>query len=390
MFRIFVILFSLTMMNSSFSEDQNINSASEVYLKTLESSAQLLKQLDQNRDRYVGIEYISAAGTSEAMMSRFGHSLLRFVDNDNDYTNDVVLSFEANTPSSQIDYQKGIMGGYEVLPRFDLLQNFWVRYVRHQSRPLHRLVIPSNKEMRNKLIDELVRMQQDPSVLGDYTFLNRNCAGVLAQLFINTELSFKSKSISGRVPVLFQNWLNSSLLVPYAPIISLSPYNVFKKVKTSLSLEDEIKINDYEKWPDDSTSKLRNSLNQKELLFLYNELSDLPFEIGRGLLKGNRYSEELTFNKTIGMTSIPHSLYQLCETESCARHNLKIESKIWGRSNSLKQLNKRTRKFIRTTYKKRKVRGSVIPTYVRNSKSFTQNKLIKQIKLNFNLLLTKD
>ena len=69
--------------------------------------------------------------------------------------------------------------------------------------------------MINALIDELVKVSKDVSLLDTYTFLNRNCAGILAQLFLNIGISTKSKGLNSRVPVLFDNWLSGSLLYTY-------------------------------------------------------------------------------------------------------------------------------------------------------------------------------
>ena len=207
------LVFMLIIISSTL--DAQTQEYLKYYNQIKELSSNLLSVLDSNRDRIIGIEYISASGTSESVMSRFGHSMLRFVDNDNDYTNDIVLSFEANIPSGVIDYEKGLTGAYSIYPRLDFLVNFWERYVRGENRPLERFIIPTNDIMMNALIDELVKVSKDVSMLDTYTFLNRNCAGILAQLFLNIGIITKSKGLNSRVPVLFDNWLSGSLLCTY-------------------------------------------------------------------------------------------------------------------------------------------------------------------------------
>src|SRR3989338_11647560 len=52
-------------------------------------------RLEQTRNQIVGLELIIAAASKRAAFSRWGHVLVRFVDNDSDWTNDFVLSFVA-------------------------------------------------------------------------------------------------------------------------------------------------------------------------------------------------------------------------------------------------------------------------------------------------------
>lgn len=355
-----------------------------------EHSKKLLDYLSKNRDQYIGIEYISAAGTSESLMSRFGHSMLRFVDRDMNYGNDIVLSFEADIPEQDevvAKYKKGLKGEYGVLPRLDLLQNFWEGYVRYESRPLERFIIPTTKEMREKIIDELVRINNDLSTLDNYTFLNRNCAGLLAQLFLDTGISTKSQSLQGRVPILFDGWLRGSLLAPYKSIRSLSPFIVYKKAKDILGLADDKKLNDYATWPENSIELLTNQMSKKEILFLYNEMWDLPHTIGSALAKKARYGSDLDYYDTIGMKILPESIYDLCLDQDCAQNNLKIEVALFGEEEAKKQDRKRFLQYRKAIYKKKKQHGSVIYTYVERRNAFSENNFLQNIRTNFEQLL---
>ena len=140
--------------------------------------------------------------------------------------------------------------------------------------------------MINALIDELVKVSKDVSLLDTYTFLNRNCAGILAQLFLNIGISTKSKGLNSRVPVLFDNWLSGSLLTPYKSIRSLFPQGVFHSVRKLLNLNKSISINDYSQWPNNSVAQLRDKLTNTEILFLYRELWDMPVSLSDELIKG--------------------------------------------------------------------------------------------------------
>src|SRR6185437_8884316 len=70
-------------------------------------------------DSVIGIEAIVAASSNQAVYSRFGHAMLRFVKADGDFATDTVLSLEANVPANQVSALKGIDGAYSVLPSLD-------------------------------------------------------------------------------------------------------------------------------------------------------------------------------------------------------------------------------------------------------------------------------
>lgn len=360
---------------------------SQYYNQVKELSSSLLSILDSNRDRIIGIEYLSASGTSESVMSRFGHSMLRFVDNDNDYTNDIVLSFEADIPDGIIDYGKGLTGVYSIYPRLDFLVNFWERYVRGENRPLERFIIPTNDIMLNALIDELVKVSEDVSLLDTYTFLNRNCAGILAQIFLNSGISTKSKGLNARVPVLFDNWLSGSLLTPYQSIRSLSPQGVFDSVRKLFKLDKNILINDYSKWPSNSVDLLRAKLTNTEILFLYRELWDMPVSLSDELIKGIKYTNSFGYQDVVGMKVLPSKIYKLCESMRCAYENIQNERNIWGEEISLNKSNWRKRRYLNAVYRKVKERGSVLYTYKERKDAFQDNEYLQAIRKNYEKLI---
>ncbi|MBC74674.1 MAG: hypothetical protein CME64_01540 [Halobacteriovoraceae bacterium] len=339
----------------------NLFAADDLYTALLKRSDSLAQYLAQSRDRIIGVEFILASGTDEQIFSRFGHSLLRFVDNDADYTNDVVLSFEAKVTDANIDYMEGLSGGYETIARFDTLYNFWIRYVRLEDRPLERYIIPLTPRLRKNLIDKVLAYHSGDEALPNYTFLEQNCARVLSQLFIDAGLSSKDLTLGTRVPQYLNGWLNNSLLTPFKPIISLAPYTVFKKAAdiTDIALED---FRNYDLWTDKVVQKLREGLEQKELLFLFRELWDLPNDLGLALIKDKTYlhAKDLTHNDVVGMTIVPASMYQICEDYDCARQNILHEQRIWGIESSKVQAKTRIKKFVRNNFYKKRNRTSVV------------------------------
>lgn len=125
----------------------------EQYASSKKYISRLERKVSENQIQ--GIELIIAQGTDEQVQSKFGHALFRFVDNDDDPGNDITISFVADVNGPKASNVSGVIGKYGVYPEVKSLRLFIKQYVKNQSRPLERFLIPSNKEMRNSLIQSL-------------------------------------------------------------------------------------------------------------------------------------------------------------------------------------------------------------------------------------------
>ena len=110
----------------------------------------LLKRL--KRENIIGLELIVAAATKERMESRFGHTMLRFVDNHGTAGDDTVLSFVADLDSAKLSNRRGLFGGYPVYPLLKTFRMFNRDYIKKDNRSLERHLIPTSPEMRGELI----------------------------------------------------------------------------------------------------------------------------------------------------------------------------------------------------------------------------------------------
>lgn len=109
----------------------------------------------------IGLELITASATNERVESKFGHSLFRFVDTDNDPGNDITISFVADVNGPKASNISGIVGSYGVYPEVKSLRLFVNQYIKQESRPLERHLIPSNSHMRLALIDTLQKWWEE-------------------------------------------------------------------------------------------------------------------------------------------------------------------------------------------------------------------------------------
>lgn len=105
----------------------------------------LLKRFDRNQ--IIGLEVVLADTTNSKFESRFGHSMIHFVDNIGDTGNDLMLSFVANVTDPKLSYLGGVFGKYSVYPLVKSFRLFHNDYVKNQNRSLKRIVIPSNEKV---------------------------------------------------------------------------------------------------------------------------------------------------------------------------------------------------------------------------------------------------
>lgn len=121
------------------------------------------------RGNLIGLELLIAEKTNAYIGSRWGHSMLRFIDGDNDPLNDLVLGFVAEVDTPSLSLSKGLSGGYPVIPLVQPLRLFIASYVRDEGRPLERHIFPTSEGDRNEVIDTLaawIAAPTDPNTLG--------------------------------------------------------------------------------------------------------------------------------------------------------------------------------------------------------------------------------
>ncbi|MBT6325510.1 MAG: DUF4105 domain-containing protein [Bdellovibrionales bacterium] len=126
-------------------------------LNIYEQNAIKLQKLKKRfkKDQIIGIELIIAAPTNTSIESKWGHALLRFVDNSRSAGNDFVLGFVADLNTYGIKYLKGIFGGYAVYPELKSLRDYHQMYIKEQDRSLQRFIIPSNKDIQLRLFNSI-------------------------------------------------------------------------------------------------------------------------------------------------------------------------------------------------------------------------------------------
>jgi hypothetical protein len=116
--------------------------------------SRLVRRMSKNQIK--GLELIVAASGKTRMESRFGHTLLRFVDDNGNASDDIVLSFVADLDGPELSSRRGIFGGYPIYPLLKTFRMFNKDYVKNDERSLERHIIPSTREMRKELVEKLI------------------------------------------------------------------------------------------------------------------------------------------------------------------------------------------------------------------------------------------
>ena len=125
------------------------------YALTSKYIKRLQERLEKNQ--IIGLELVIAAPTDSAIESRWGHSMMRFVDNIRTPADDVMFGFVAEIDDLKLNYIKGILGGYPTYPALQSLRLFNQQYIKDQDRPLERIIVPSTALLRRQMVEKLVQ-----------------------------------------------------------------------------------------------------------------------------------------------------------------------------------------------------------------------------------------
>lgn len=108
------------------------------------------------RGQIIGLELITAASTDSKIESRFGHSMIRFIDTTPRQSDDLTLSFVADVDEPNMSYTGGVYGKYPVFPMIKPTRDFVRDYIKIQGRYLKRNIMPATSEQRYTLAKKII------------------------------------------------------------------------------------------------------------------------------------------------------------------------------------------------------------------------------------------
>lgn len=251
-----------------------------------------IKIIDANRHRYKGVEII-VADKADSMASRFGHAMLRLIDDDGTWTNDVVISFTALSYEENYDLRRSIFGGYAISPQVMTLHEYWSMYTKDEERDLRRFVVTLSPEKINNLFDTLFKYIREPELLKDYTFLKNNCIGVITKIMVESGVTKKKSTL--KIPTNIDKWLKKNELALY-------PEFTMKNHKETVSKARNLDLNAL------SEDELTQTFTPQELHYLVlndNSLKEKTVDFLVIYLK----EKNVSLNQTFNFDPIPQNLY---------------------------------------------------------------------------------
>lgn len=292
----------------------------------IEKNKENLNKL-MNEKATSGVEIIVAGATKDqGIASRWGHAMIRFLDDDDDWRNDYVVSFVLDQNEEELSYGKAIFGGYPIYPETKTLGEFWGQYVKGEARPLHRTLIPTDDKLRENILARLKDKTDAPEKLGTYKFTSRNCASVLGDLLSEAGIQQKKKT---NIPTKLQDSLSQSLVAPFPALTVKAPKQQLLEAAKELKISYE-ELMSGEKYPDNASEKLLKKYSPEELATIYHHVDFLPADVSDKIGSVIKEKNTTDLDSLYGFNKVPKSLYQICNDETCAREQVANAKKIWG------------------------------------------------------------
>lgn len=300
----FILLFS-----------QVVHADEKTFKDNLKTHIQIHKDradyLISKRSDIVGIEIVIADRASN-IASRFGHALIRFVDKNGLWANDLVVSFGALSETEKLSLVKGVFGGYKILPEIMSFHEYWNRYTQNENRDLRRFVLNLDKKQLNQFLDVTFNYIKNPEKLKNYTFAKNNCVGVISKFLIEANLTVDDKQAI--VPARVHKWLKKNQLTVFPELTMKNPASLEKRVST-VDLHNM------------SHSELIKEFNIQELSYIYFNKQELSFSQIEGIssyLLANNFVADDAFS----FTDIASKLYKRCHSENCFQEFNRYEKEM--------------------------------------------------------------
>lgn len=274
----------------------------ELVKKYLEVNQQKIESVYQSRQNIIGLEII-VADKASSFASRYGHGLLRLVDNDPYWVNDPVVSFSALSYEKTYSIKGSLTGTYGITPQMLTFHEFWSIYTKEENRDLKRYVINIKKDELDNFLNVLFHYLRAPEELGNYTFLSNNCIAIISKLFIEAGLT--ANNSKAKIPTNVDEWIEKNQLSVYPEFVMTN----FAATKTKLSTIDINKL---------SMNQMIQTFSIKELNYIYLNYPELSEE---KMIAISVYLNEhsMALNDIFNFSPIDQSLYDRCESNSCLK-----------------------------------------------------------------------
>jgi len=281
-------------------------------LQTLraEVDVELLDKMETlTKDGYAGLEVWTSAPSTKTKGATFGHTMLRFVDDDNNPLNDLVLSFRATIPEGeQLKISKALAHEYEMGMDHGSVQSFWSLNLIWQERPIYRHVVVSTAQLRQNLVTKLrADLIRNDGNFGKYALLENSCLSVVLRFLKGA--GFPMLERNEVLPTKIDEYLNSTFLSPFVFDDIKMPENVASiraKVQLALVTSDLSQLRPIE---------IQSFLQFPPAGFAFSLRGKLADELS-SRMKGHS-TKLVPLEKLMNLDVLPKELYELCLDGKC-------------------------------------------------------------------------
>ena len=302
-----MLSFFLLFSHLAFAKQENFKEELEQFIQIHKYRAEYLFT---QRSQITGVEII-VADRSNNVASRFGHALLRFIDRDGYWANDLVISFGALSDTEKLSLVKGIFGGYPILPEVMTLHEYWGRYTQEESRDLRRYVLNLTPDQLDAFLDVTFKYVKNPEKLKNYTFTKNNCVGVISKFLIEADLTVDDKQAI--VPTRVHKWLQKNKLTLYPELTMKNPSLLEKKIAEKQLSEM-------------SSEELINKFTPQELAYIYIN-KEINFSQVQGI-SSHLNELKIDIDDAFSVTNVAPELYTTCQSLECYRTFNKLEKNL--------------------------------------------------------------
>ncbi len=357
MFRSWVFsltLLALTLSLHAHSSEKHELSESDKYL--IAKSRTNLQKLIENQNNIVGVEFIYAEANNSKLSETWGHSMLHFVDNDDDWQNNIVISFSAlMDPGTDIAKQiwNGVIArNYLAFPQVANFAAYWNQYTANKGRSLTRKVIITTKEQRDRIIEVVSHWLDDIDYFGNYSFIGNNCASMITDLLRKSGIKHFSYGVNS--PREFLSWLEQGRLSTVPASTLKNPIKIMREFRDRVQVDFD-KLGAGEGWPINTVEILEELFSPQEIFLFTQVMNGMPVEISREIVSKYRaVAQKSQVSTMLGYVALPENLYQACTTDKCMSEyqqglrNSFSEEVLMNYHLEVKQLTRRVERLIKS------------------------------------------
>lgn len=305
-----------------------IFAAGEVFAQTSEALTDEAAAFRPGR-----IELVISASTTTSLESYFGHASLLIVPEDGDLDEAYVFSFLAVTKeSSQLKYYAdGLTGQFPFQLAVYPANKFLFDKAFQEQRSVTRVILPATDTQKQNLWRHLLKLRQNPKLMGDYYFVRYNCATAALAALKESGIQIHQKQIVFRSPVKGVRPLNmpemmrEALLTPYPTLYVPSVHDMVKPLEekyghmftTTFGSKQNEKNSAYEPWSAEILRVLPQ-LKTEELLLISQRLAPADRVRAEAIENVLRIRPRGP-TKLVRFTEVSQVFYTVCEDLGCAR-----------------------------------------------------------------------